>query len=74
MVVLFDSARSALPPQNSGSCSAIAWIAASEALRVAMSLPAGNAGSFSSQPAGSSRRWIRSKSAARCGLAARQAS
>ena len=63
MVVLLDSARSAEPPQSSGTFAAIALITAPDALRVATSFPASNVGSWSAQPCGRVRVWSRSKSA-----------
>src|SRR3954447_2650486 len=64
MVVLFDSARSAEPPQSSGSCPAIALITLLEALRVAIPFSsAGNDGRWSAQPSGRLRGWSRSNSA-----------
>ena len=60
MVVLFDSARSAEPPQNSGTVFAIAWITAPEALRVAIPFSsAGKVGRSSAQPSGRWRPFIR---------------
>ena len=46
MVVLFDSAKSAEPPQSSGSCAAKAFITLPLAARVASSLSLGNSGTL----------------------------
>ena len=68
MVVLLDSARSAEPPQNSGTVSAMALIAAPDALRVATPLgSAGKVGSSSSQPCGRLRSFIRCSRSRRLG-------
>ena len=48
MLVLFDPARSADPPQNSGKTAAIALITSPDAARVATSLPDANTGSLES--------------------------
>ena len=66
IVVLLDSARSAEPPQSSGTASATALITAPDALRVAMPFSsAGNVGRVSVQPSGrvrvcsrSNRSWL----------------
>ena len=61
MVELLDSARSAEPPQSSGTFGAIALITAPEALRVATPLSsAGQVGRSLSQPSGRVRVCIRS--------------
>ena len=64
IVVLLLSAKSADPPQNSGSTSAIALITFPEAARVATSLPASNTGNTESHPAGKSLFTKRSSNAA----------
>ena len=69
IVVILESARSADPPQNSGSTFAIALMTCPDEVRVATSLPASNTGRVASQPAGSSRSTNRFKSAARSGCA-----
>ena len=74
IVVLFDSARSAEPPQSSGRTGPIALRTLPEAARVETSLPAGNSGSDSSQPSGRRRASMRSCSLAASGFAAFQAS
>ena len=75
MVVLLDSARSAEPPQSSGSTGASALSTSPEALRVATPLAsAGNTGNASANPSGRTPACSRSNSAARSGLAVRQAS
>ena len=48
MLVLFDPAKSADPPQNSGKTAAIALITSPDAARVATSLPGAKTGSFES--------------------------
>ena len=64
-MVLLDSARSAEPPQSSGSSAAIALMTVPDAFRVATPFgSASNVGSASAQPSGSVRVCIRSKSAA----------
>ncbi len=74
IVVRLLSARSAEPPHNSGSAGPIAVRIAPDALRVAMPLAsAGNDGSLSVHPSGSSRAASRSNSAMRPGLAPAQA-
>ena len=61
MVVLLDSARSAEPPQNSGTFSAMALMTAPDALRVATPLgSASKVGRSSAQPTGRVRVCIRS--------------
>ena len=61
MVLLLDPARSAEPPQSSGTFSAMALIAAPLALRVATPLgSASNVGRSASQPSGRVRVCIRS--------------
>ena len=55
IVVLLLSAKSADPPQNSGSTFAMALMTWPEAARVAKSFPASKTGRAESQPAGSSR-------------------
>ena len=52
MLVLFEPAKSADPPQNSGKWAAIALITCPEAARVATSLPGAKIGISASQPAG----------------------
>ena len=71
-IVLFDGARSAEPPINSGRASAIALITFPEAARVAM-LPSelSNTGSFSRRSLGSSPLCIRFHSAASSGFFSR---
>ena len=73
IVVLFEPARSAEPPHSSGMTAPSAWRTLPEAARVATPWPASKTGSFSSQPVGSSPAAMRSKSAARSGLAVRHA-
>src|SRR3954453_6839458 len=74
IVVLLLSARSAEPPQSSGSTGASALSTVPDALRVAMPLGSGSkVGSASVQPSGSCRPLSRSSSAARSALASRQA-
>ena len=53
MVVIFESAKSEEPPQNSGSTFAIALMTWPEADRVAISFPASNTGRLVSHPSGS---------------------
>ena len=67
IVVIFESARSAEPPQNSGNDFAIALMTCPDAVRVATSLPASKLGRADSHPAGSSRATRRFRSAARSG-------
>ena len=74
IVVRFDSARSAEPPQSSGSCAARALITVPDAARVETSLPGSNTGSASAMPSGSWRAFTRSQSAFRSGFAAAHAS
>ena len=74
IVVLLLSAKSAEPPQNSGSTPAIALITFPEAARVATSFPGSNTGSAESHPVGNSRLTRRSRSAALSGCAAFQES
>jgi hypothetical protein len=75
MVVLLDSARSAEPPQSSGTFSAIALITCPLALRVATPLgSAAKVGRSSAQPCGRLRVCIRSKSAFCSGWSAAHAS
>ena len=69
ITVLLLPARSAEPPQNSGSTFAIAAITSPEAFRVATSFPGAKTGSSLSQPAGSSLDTKRFSSAARSELA-----
>ena len=52
MLVLFEPARSAEPPQNSGNFAAIALMTSPDAARVAISLSGANTGISKSQPAG----------------------
>ena len=52
ILVLFEPAKSAEPPQNSGNFAAIALITSPEAARVATSLSGANTGMSASQPAG----------------------
>ena len=68
MLVLFDPAKSADPPQNSGKTAAMALITSPEAARVATSLPGANTGSCESHPAGSDFVCKRSRSFAFSGL------
>ena len=79
MVVLLLSARSAEPPHSSGTITASAESTLPEAARVetAFALPSfsvGKLGRFLAQPAGSSRRIIRSSSAAPSASPAAQSS
>ena len=69
MVVLLLPARSAEPPQNSGSVFASAAITSPDAFRVATSLPAGYCGRSASQPLGRSPLTKRFNNVARSGLA-----
>ena len=64
MLVLFDPAKSAEPPQNSGSVCAIALITSPEAARVAISFPGANTGMPDAQFSGSVRFRSRCNSAA----------
>ena len=74
IVVLLLPARSAEPPQSSGSTPASAFRMAPEARRVAVPLASGgNWGSTEVQPSGSRRADSRSSSAARSGFFSRQA-
>ncbi len=68
MLVLFDPARSADPPQNSGSTAAMALITSPDAARVATSFPGANTGSLESHPSGSERDCNLAKSKALSGL------
>ena len=52
MLVLFEPAKSADPPQNSGNFAAIALMTSPDAARVAISLSGANTGISKSQPAG----------------------
>ena len=70
ILVLFDPAKSADPPQNSGKTAAIALITSPDAARVATSLPGAKTGSLESQPAGSERVCNLSRSVALSGLLA----
>ena len=70
MVVLFDSPRSAEPPQNSGRTSAIALMTLPEAARVATSLSLGKVGIDAAQFAGNSLFCRRARRAAASGFAA----
>ena len=74
MVVLLLPARSAEPPQSSGSTPARADSTAPEAARVAIGVPAGKLGRESVQPSGSRPAAIRASRAARSGFASRHAS
>ena len=73
IVVLFDSARSAEPPQSSGMTGPIAFRTFPDAARVETSLPASKTGRAASSPAGSFLASTRSSRAAASGLAACQA-
>ena len=73
MVVLFDSARSAEPPQSSGSLAAKALITLPDAARVAISVPASNLGSAASRSLGRSPASSLAKRSADSGLADFQA-
>ena len=66
--MLLLSAKSAEPPQNSGSTPAMALITFPDAARVATSLPASKTGSTESHPAGNSLLTNRSRRAARSEL------
>ena len=74
MVVLFDSARSAEPPQSSGMTGPRALSTLPLAARVDRSLPASKTGSAASTPSGSAPLRMRSSSFLRSALAAAQAS
>ncbi len=75
MVVLLLSARSAEPPQSSGSTSASALSTSPEALRVETPFASGSQlGSAFSQPTGSERPISRSSSSLRSGSRAAQSS
>ncbi len=70
-IVLFDGARSALPPISSGTFAAIALSVVPDAARLATApFSAVNVGIAESQPTGSSPRQRRANSAARSGCAA----
>ena len=69
MLVLFDPAKSAEPPQNSGNFAAIALITSPDAARVATSLPGAKTGISESQPAGNDLVRNLSNSAALSALA-----
>ena len=73
IVVLFDSAKSAEPPQNSGRTEAMPLITFPDAARVAISLSESNVGIELSQPAGSSFFCNLLRSDAFSGFAVRQA-
>ena len=67
--MLFEPAKSADPPQNSGNFAAIALITSPEAARVATSLSGAKTGMSASQPAGKPLTRNLSRSAAFSGLA-----
>ena len=69
MLVLFDPAKSADPPQNSGKVAAIALITSPDAARVAISFSVPKTGILASQPTGNPRTRNLSSSAALSGLA-----
>ena len=71
--MLLLPAKSADPPQNSGSDLAIAAMTSPDALRVATSLPAGYCGRSESQPLGNSPLTKRLSNVARSGSALCQA-
>ena len=69
MLVLFDPAKSADPPQNSGNFAAIALMTSPDAARVAISLSGAKNGMSESQPAGNPLTRNLSSSAALSALA-----
>ena len=69
MLVLFEPAKSADPPQNSGNFAAIALITSPDAARVATSFSGVNTGISASHPAGNPLTRNLSRSAALSALA-----
>ena len=73
MLVLFDPARSAEPPQNSGSTGAIALMTLPDATRVATLVPVSKTGIAASKSSGSFSARMRSRRAAFSAWLSRQA-